>query len=385
MRGEDAPVATEQLRARIVDGNHSTAIPVTNRLPFPYHWIPGDLRLILARVIYRSTLKNLRSQQRAPDTYADNDTDLLAGQLVSAGDRGPFWGWPGDRRCALVVSHDVDTPGQRGGVEALRRVDEAHGLRGTFNFVGSDLGHYRSLIKELKAAGHEIGLHDLVHDNRIAFLSADQVVARLAPLRDQLDEFEIRGFRSPSWYTSGTLWQGLHRLGFSYDMSALDTWSFFSPDRNFGLASFFPAVVDDLVVVPNTIPFEVPWYFGLPRGQALAFWQPKLDAIASNGGLIMINAHPDPWWCGRPEALLSYGHCLTAAIRDHRPACVTAGEVADHARRQVSQGATLHLAGSPPVQIPRHRPGSLLTARTLFNPMRPAPVADAVFAAGYSR
>jgi hypothetical protein len=97
-------------------------------------------------------------------------------------------------------------------------------------------------------------------------------------------------------------------MGFCYDMSALDSWPFFDRSRNFGVASIFPFRYGGLTIVPNTIPYDgPPRMCGYRVGEILTFWKPKLDWIARNGGLIMLNVHPDRWWSGTAKSAAMFG------------------------------------------------------------------------------
>jgi peptidoglycan/xylan/chitin deacetylase (PgdA/CDA1 family) len=366
----DLPTKNE-IRVRLLEGNSCSLPPLTNKLPFPYHFIPGDVRMWLGRLLFSRNLKKLRTQQRQPGSYADNSTDLLISALAGETDlQLPTWQWPEGKSCALVVSHDIDTPGQEKGVELLRAAAEKRGLRSTFSFVGSNLKGYEPLIRDLRSAGHEIALHDMHHDNRVAFLAEAEVVARLLPLKEAREAHGIVGFRSPSWYTSAALWRGLDKVGFQYDMSVLDSWPFFDPDRNFGVASLFPFSANGLVILPNTVPYDdTPWFCGYNIESILAFWKPKLDWIAGNQGLIMLNAHPDRWWSGSKRAAEMFGQTLDYILDQHEPARLRAIDVANHFRAESVRGATIALAGDPRLEIPRHGDASMQPPAFPKNPM----------------
>lgn len=363
-----------QIRFQLLEGHCCPTPSVTSRLPFPYHWIPGDVRMWLGRMLFQKNLKRLRSESRFPRAYADNQTDRLITEYIEPMSGLPRWDWPQGARCALVVSHDVDTAGQTRGIEYLRKISEARGIRGTFSFVGETLEHYESLIRDLRAAGHEIALHDLHHDNRVAFMDTRSIVARLSPLREKLAAHGIRGFRSPSWYTSPALWSALRELGFAYDMSVLDSWPFFDPARNFGVASLFPFLADGLAILPNTVPYDdTPWFCGYPVQEILAFWKPKLDWIAANHGLIMINAHPDRWWSGNARAAEMLGRTLDDILEHHEPVVLRGIDAAHHVFAESARGAMSVVEGTPELQVPRHDRATVQRSQPRKNPMLTPP------------
>ena len=364
----DLSVQAERIREALA-GHHCSTPPVTSNLPFPYYWIPGDLRMVLARILFKKTLVKLTKEERDPSSYADNRTDLLCLSAFGRHDLNS-WRWPDEKQCALVLSHDVDAARQEPGIELLARVAEDRGIRSTFSFVGKNLASYRSLIRRLRSAGHEIALHDRYHDNRIAFLAEDAIVERLAPLKEQMAEHGIEGFRSPSWYTSPQLWRALKRLGFCYDMSVLDSWPFFDGHRNFGVASIFPFRYGGLTIVPNTIPYDAtPRFCGYLVGEILSFWKPKLDWIAGNGGLIMLNAHPDRWWCGTAKAAAMFGEVVDHVLQNHDPAVMRARDISAQLARESARGATVILAGEPDLEIPAHGTSKMTDAKQVRNPL----------------
>ena len=363
----DVSVQAQRVRQALA-GHHCPTPSVTCKLPFPYYWIPGDLRVVLARILFRKTLAKLTKEERDPRTYADNRTDLLC--LSAFGRRDLYsWRWPDGKRCALVLSHDVDTARQESGIELLARVAEDRGIRSTFSFVGKNLASYRSLLRRLRSAGHEIALHDRYHDNQVAFLAEDAIVKRLTPLKEQMAEHGIEGFRSPSWYTSPQLWRALKRMGFSYDMSVVDSWPFFDRSRNFGVASIFPFRYGGLTIVPNTIPYDgPPRMCGYRVGEILTFWKPKLDWIGRNGGLIMLNVHPDRWWSGTAKAAAMLGKVVDYVMQNYNPAVMRARDVSAQVASESARGATVILTGEPDLEIPIHGTIKMTDAKHVRNP-----------------
>ena len=294
----DADLASQWVRHTLLAGPVATTPSITTRLPFPYHWIPGRLRIALRDRMVTRAVARLAGAARFPGIYADHGLDVVASRVDLVD--GPRWRWPDDRRCAMVLTQDVDTCGEHQEVRALRDLAQSLNLRSTFMFVGRCMPHYRDLCLELRRDGFEVDLHDVIHDNRVALLPADGVRDRLRPwLAEWQDALDVRGFRSPSWYASLPLWAGLERSGLSYDCSVQDTNAMQQTDRTVGAATYYPYMVDDLVVVPGTLPFdELPWSLGVSRADTTEFWRSKIDHIAATGGIIVVNAHPSPWFCG---------------------------------------------------------------------------------------
>lgn len=212
---------TEAIRRNLLLGQVTDERPLSERIPIPYHLIPGHLRVLLAKMAFRGHVRAMREDVgRRPLSYLDNTTDQLATRLAPNTGTEPVWRWPAGRRCALVLSHDTDTGGQERGISILLDVASRWGMPSTFSFVGRYLDGYGRFLNELKDRGVEVALHDLVHDNQIAFLDQKAIIDRLSPLAEWQVQLGIEGFRSPSWYCSPVLWHSLEHLGFLYDMRA---------------------------------------------------------------------------------------------------------------------------------------------------------------------
>jgi peptidoglycan/xylan/chitin deacetylase (PgdA/CDA1 family) len=345
--------ASQWMRRQLVDGPTASTPSITTRLPFPYHRIPACVRMRVRDAMVARWFGRLRGAPRFPDYYADNGLDAVAS---AAGGAGPAWSWPEGHQCALMLSHDVDTGTEHEQVRAFADLARSLGLRSTFMFVGDHVGRYADLCHELLADGFEVGLHDVVHDNRIAWLGEDAVVDRLRPWLERWQgALGVRGFRSPSWYVSPALWRGLRRAGLGYDCSVQDTNMMQEGDRNVGAATYFPYMVGDLVVLPSTIPFdELPWAIGVEPSATATFWQAKIDHVAATGGVMVVNAHPSPWFCGNTAGRDALRTCLEQIVSRHAPWCATGRQIEAHVRREAERGAMATLTGEPPIGVPRH-------------------------------
>ncbi len=345
----------QNIRQTLMHGQEVKVPSMTTKLMFPYHWIPGEMRILLSRFVFRAHTQNIpKDHNNRPIAPFDHSVDTLSLQLNQHASDLPTWHWPQNRTCALVLSHDTDTAGQEKGIRELMKIATERGIRSTFSFVGNCIHHYSNLINEMRADGFEVALHDVIHDNRIAHFSVDEIIERLQPAQNAKSQYDMHGFRSPSWYTSPALWEALEQSGFMYDMSALDSWFLFEANKHHGVNTYFPFMVGKLVVLPNTIPFEVPWIIpGLRRSDTHVFWRPKIKSIAQAGGLIMINAHPDRWYCGRRYAADILRKLMDDILETYNPAVMQAIDVARHTHHIHTLEGMHTLPGNPIVCIPR--------------------------------
>ena len=75
-------------------GQLTDAPSVTTKLPFPYHLIPGEIRMILRNILFRPHVLRMRRANGGvePEPYADNAVDLyLAALDYDAGHAPWFW------------------------------------------------------------------------------------------------------------------------------------------------------------------------------------------------------------------------------------------------------------------------------------------------------
>jgi hypothetical protein len=98
------------------------------------------------------------------------------------------------------------------------------GIAGTFFVVAQDLEHpeVRAVLKDLVAAGHEVGSHSLTHPYDLSKLPGDRIVAELRTARDRLQQATgqpVTGFRAPGYVLSEALREAIAEVGHGYDSS----------------------------------------------------------------------------------------------------------------------------------------------------------------------
>lgn len=213
--------------------------------------------------------------------------------LESAGTPPDEWiGWPEQKQFALVLTHDVDTAkGQENCLE-LAKLEKKMGFRSSFNFVPERYDVSRELRRYLTDNGFEVGVHGLKHDGKL-YASKKMFQERAIKINQYLKEWESVGFRSPAMHHN---LEWIHELDIEYDASTFDTDPF-EPQSD-GVGTIFPFRVWNrtnnygYVELPYTIPQDFT-VFILMKDQGLNIWKKKLDWIAANGGMALLNSHPD--------------------------------------------------------------------------------------------
>ena len=215
-------------------------------------------------------------------------------------------GWPGNKKFALVLTHDVESKAGLSRCRSLMQLEMDLGFRSSFNFVPE--GSYkvpRELRDDLTARGFEVGIHDLKHNGHL-FASRRKFKRSAARINHYLREWGASGFRS-GFMLRNLDW--LHDLDVQYDASTFDTDPF-EPQPDGG-HTIFPFWVQHpngssingqrrtsnssskgYVELPYTLPQDFT-VFSLLRETTADLWLRKLDWIAQNGGMVLVDAHPD--------------------------------------------------------------------------------------------
>ena len=203
-----------------------------------------------------------------------------------------WMGWPGQKRFALVLMHDVETERGQGRCRALMQLEKGTDLRSSFNFVPERYQVSPALRRELVAEGFEVGVHGLKHDGKL-FLSRERFQRHAVSINRYLREWESVGFVSPSMHRN-LGW--MHQLDIEYDASTFDTDPF-EPQPG-GVETIFPFTVHGdrnqkgYVELPYTLPQDFT-LFVLMKERGIGIWKRKLDWIADKGGMALLITHPD--------------------------------------------------------------------------------------------
>lgn len=204
-------------------------------------------------------------------------------------------GWPDGKQFALVFTHDVESKDGIGKVRQLAELEMGHGFRSSFNFIPQ--GPYEDpagLRRWLVENGFEVGVHDLNHDGQL-YESRESFTKKAKHINDFLQSWDAVGFRS-GFMLHQLDW--LHDLNILYDASTFDTDPF-EPQPD-GSGTIFPFLVGSrenegnpgYIELSYTLPQDSTLFL-LLREKTPRIWKQKLDWIKSNGGLALVNIHPD--------------------------------------------------------------------------------------------
>ena len=201
-------------------------------------------------------------------------------------------GWPEGKKFALVLTHDVDTAAGQENCTKLKNLEEGLGFRSSFNFVPERYPVSTEILQSLRESGFEIGVHGLNHDGKL-YNSRRLFSERAAKINQYLKEWGAVGFRSPAMHHN---FEWLHELNIEYDSSTFDTDPF-EPQPD-GVCTIFPFYIagsngnGGYFELPYTLPQDFT-VFVLMKQKNIDIWKKKLDWIVENGGMALINTHPD--------------------------------------------------------------------------------------------
>jgi len=281
------------------------SIPITARLPFHYHKLPGVIRNFLAYVLLN--LKKVREDSVFPILPLNRGCEIL---LTACGVSEKKRSAP-----ILALTHDIDTKPGFPWISRIAKIEEMYGFRSSWNLVPKSYDIDRPILHELKSKGHEIGLHGIWHNNQEAFLPKDRLHYELSTVQPLINEFEIMGYRGPSWYRTRSMFDVLERF-FEYDTTCLDN-DFVCPGGRGGVGMIRPfRIRDELVEIPCTLPFEAPLFFGHSSNSILQYWLPKIKWIKNTGGILVVNTHPDPNYLGNERMLKVYESFLAYLVKE---------------------------------------------------------------------
>lgn len=201
-------------------------------------------------------------------------------------------GWPDGKKFALVLMHDVDTQIGHDNCLKLMELEKKLGFRSTFYFVPERYTISPSIFSALRKNGFDIGVHGLKHDGKL-FRNKKHFLSCASRINQYLKTWNTRGFSSPSMHHN---LDWMYALDIDYATSCFDTDPF-EPQPD-GVGTIFPFVVNNnehnhnYVELPYTLSQDFTLLV-LMKEKTINIWKLKLDWIAKNGGMAMLNSHPD--------------------------------------------------------------------------------------------
>lgn len=228
----------------------------------------------------------------------------------------------------FALTHDIDSAYGYKNLDAAMGIEKDMGIKATYFIVGSLMEKFPKETSSLSAGGHEIGLHGLHHDDKLSFYSASRIRGIFSKAKGIINDFNIKGFRSPMLFRSDALFDAI-RDAFLYDSSVPDTGIFSPYARASGCCSIFPYYRKGVLEIPVTLPIDSSFVFsGIGCEDALELWKGKAAWIESMGGAAVLLTHLEPHFMNERRIQKSYKSFLRFMVDKTRFESVTLGELA---------------------------------------------------------
>jgi peptidoglycan/xylan/chitin deacetylase (PgdA/CDA1 family) len=269
--------------------------------------------------------------------------------------------WPGETRAGFALTFDVDAEsailavdpryarrlttmshqayGPKVGVPRILRMLERHSLRSTFFVPGLTADRYPATVEAIVAAGHEIGHHGYSHVqlHRLDEGEERRELERGMSSLERITGTLPTGFRAPWWELNDRTPDLLTEYGLRYDSSMMDD------DRPYLLATAHGPLAE----------LPVHWmlddweqYAFLPEpnvgtviespAKVLDLWTSELDALADEGGMFIVTAHP--FLSGRPSRVVTLERLVEHASARGDLWMASLAEVAERAHQTIAAG-----------------------------------------------
>jgi hypothetical protein len=297
--------------------------------------LPRATQLALRRAYARRQIAHRFPRWPIEPVLVDHlERRIRAALAAREGGELPFvWFWPHGHTHAVVLTHDVEGPAGLASIERVLEIERRHGLRSWWTFCAEWYAIPDGMFSMLRAAGCEVGLHGITHDNRL-FRNRASFEQQLPKVRRYLREWGAEGFRSPSTHRNAA-W--MPELGARYDSSFPDTDPF--QPRAGGCCSIFPYFLGDMVELPITLAQDhVLWE--ILGDQTTDLWTAKARWIADHHGLTTLLVHPD--YVASPERLALYDRFVGQLAALPGAWHALPGEVAAWWRERRNLGAGAH-------------------------------------------
>jgi len=306
--------------------------PFFSKLPFKYTAMPVKLRVFLFNMLLK-----LKKDPGWPNWPAEKSVEAMRYMFVKALNLKlkkeiPYISfWPG-HKFTFSVTHDCDTSTSFDNIESIREIERRHGINSSWNILSDryklDLRKIKKL-KKLKKEGCEIGLHGYNHDNRTPFLKTKEIEYRISKASRMIKDFEIKGFRSPSFLRNRKFLDILSKH-FHYDSSTCDTDLYSPVGMRSGACTIFPFFINNMVEIPSTLPSD--WRLirlGKNKNQIFNIWKEKVDFIEKAGGCAVMLTHPDNHIFGDEKYFDVYDRSLAYVTRKNSVWNALPYEIAD--------------------------------------------------------
>ena len=258
-----------------------------------YYWLRPFTNRSLRRWIQKLRAANWQKKefpQWPVDTTVESICEnlLLLSLRASGADRIPFiWFWPDGARSCVSMTHDVETVAGRDFCGQLMDIDDAHGIKASFQIVPE--GRYPvtpEFLSQLRDRGFEVCVQDLNHDGRL-FDNREVFLRRVALINRYGREYGAKGYRSAVLYRKAEWYRDFE---FSFDMSFANV-AHLDPQPG-GCCTVMPYFIGDILELPLTT-IQDYTLFHVLNEHSIDLWKRQIRMILAKNGLASFIVHPD--------------------------------------------------------------------------------------------
>jgi peptidoglycan/xylan/chitin deacetylase (PgdA/CDA1 family) len=233
-----------------------------------------------------------------PKKFANELRQTLTAEILN---EQVLYPWPREFQVTSVLTHDVETEEGVRLVLGLASLEEEFGFRSAWNFVPYKYQVPIELIGELRARGHEIGVHGYNHDGRL-FESRRTFLERVPHINRALQQYQCNGFRAPMVHRN-LQWQ--QALNIDIDSSCFDQDPFQAMPG--GVGSVWPFFAGRFIELPYTLPQDHTLLVAFGE-KGPDIWIKKYRFLRSLRGMALLVTHPD--YLDTPQKLDVYRRYL---------------------------------------------------------------------------
>jgi len=258
-----------------------------------YYFVREFLPVSVRRYMQRAYFSDW-TRRPFPSWPVDFTADMLHEELLrlsmeAAGiQKVPFiWFWPEGAPSCAIMTHDVETADGRDFTSDLMALDEAYGVRASFQVIPERRYDVPpEYVQEIKKRGFEFNIHDLNHDGNL-YQEHGEFRRRAATINAYARKYNSRGFRAGSMYRNLDWYDA---FDFSYDMS-VPSVAHLEPKRG-GCCTVMPYFIGNILELPLTMIQDYS-LFHILGDYSTDFWKYQIDLILQRNGLISFIIHPD--------------------------------------------------------------------------------------------
>lgn len=246
-----------------------------------------------------------------------------------------LWGAPENARRMSVMSHQAYGP--LVGVPRILSLLADNGITATFFIPGYTAERYPEVVRDIVAAGHEVGHHGYLHEQPSALTRDEQIVAldRGIDILSEIADVRPVGYRAPMWDLSWEMPELLLERGFLYDSSLMDADQPYELAVSGSTASLVEIPIhwalDDWEQYCYLPDISGTGYIATPE-QARALWEAEFAGLYDIGGCWVLTNHP--FLSGRPGRAASLGRLMAAIVATPGVWVAPLRDIAEHVRAQ---------------------------------------------------